>query len=300
MNRSDERAARGYAACERATRRVAANFALGIHLLPPARRRALSAVYWFSRAADDIADAPGDPGNSGARQARLEALRARLEAALAGRPANVCWAALADATTRFAVPPHHYHELLDGVARDLTGARYPDWAALRGYCYGVAGVIGLISLRIFGGPIGGGGRPVAEAAAEELGYALQLTNILRDLREDAARGRWYLPLDECERFGVTPAAVATGRPGPGFEALIGAQVERARAFYAAGPVLARQLPRASRACPAALAGVYRGILERIAAAPRAALVEPVRLSSTEKIARGLAAAGRALWAGRAQ
>ncbi|MFN2383056.1 MAG: phytoene/squalene synthase family protein [Gemmatimonadota bacterium] len=296
MNPPDARAARGYAICERATRRAAANFALGIRLLPPARRRALSAVYWFSRAADDIADAAEA---SDWRRARLEALRARLDGALAGRPANACWAALADATVRYAVPPHYYHELLDGMARDLAPTRYANWPALRHYCYGVAGVIGLISLRVFGGPEAGSRRSAAEAAAEALGYGLQLTNILRDLREDAVRGRWYLPLDECERFGVTAAAVAAGRPGPGFEALIAAQVERARACYAAGPVLARHLPRATRACPAALAGVYRGILESVAAAPRAALVERVRLPPAEKLVRGLAAAGRAVWASEA-
>lgn len=278
----------GYAACMAETRDAAKNFWLGIRLLPPARRRALSAVYWFSHRADEAVDGDGSVSH---RAARLQAMREDLERALAGDPPDPCWAALGDATSRFAIPRDLYRRLIDGVARDLEPARFEDWESLRGYCYGVASVVGLIGLRVFGGA----GRD-AEAAAEEIGYALQLTNILRDVREDARRGRWYLPLDESARFGVTSAAVAAGRAEPGFEALVAATAERARAFYAAGPLLYRRLPRATRACPAALVGVYRGLLERIAAAPRATLAGRVRLGAAPKLARGLAGAAFSMWA----
>jgi phytoene synthase len=215
------------------------------------------------------------------RRARLEDVRAELRRALAGEAAEPRWAAFADAARRYSVPDALFHQLLDGVALDLEPARYADWAALRAYCHGVAGVVGLIALRVFGGS------PEAERDAADLGYALQLTNILRDLREDAARGRWYLPLDETARFGVLPEAVAEGRAGPGFDSLVGLQVERARALYTAAPRLVRRLPRSTRACPAALAGVYRGILERIADDPRAPLRGRVELRRPALLARGL-------------
>jgi phytoene synthase len=288
--------AAGYAECEAVTRRTARNFALGIWLLPPDRRRALAAVYWFARCADDAVDAPGDPAQ---RRARLASVRSELDRTLAGEPPAAPWAALAEATTRWAITADLYHQLVDGVARDLDPARFPDWKSLRQYCHGVAGVVGLVALRIFAGR--GDGAPGAAALdpavqrdAARLGYGLQLTNILRDLREDATRGRWYLPLDESERFGVSAAAVATGAAEPGFEALVALQVERARELYNAGPRLVRRLPRATRACPAALTGVYRGILERIAAEPRAILHGRVALPAAGKLARGLAAAARAV------
>ncbi len=278
----------GYEACQAEARRVAGNFWLGIRLLPPARRRALAAVYWFSRRADDAVDGEGATGH---RRAALDAVRADLEHSLAGAPPGPEWAALGDATSRFGVSPRLYRRLLDGVARDLAPEPFADWDSLRSYCFGVASIVGLIGLRIFGGD----GRD-AEEAAEELGYALQLTNILRDLREDAGRGRWYLPLDDSARFGVTREAVAAGRAEPGFDALVLATAERARAFYGAGPRLYRRLPRSTRACPAALAGVYRGLLERISVAPRATLDGRVRLAAPRKVARGLAGAAASMWA----
>lgn len=281
-------AAAGYAACLRAADRAGSSFSLGMRLLPAERRRALAAIYWFAHRADEAVDAPASSGAD-----RLAAVRADLAETLGGRPPGPEWAALADAAARWDVPPELLHALVDGVARDLDPAAFADWPALRTYCWGVAGTVGLIALRLFGGS-----GPDSEAAAEDTGYAFQLTNILRDLREDAGRGRWYLPLDECARFGVTAADVAVGAPGPGFEALVAFQAERARGLYAAVPRLTRALPRSTRACPAALAGVYRGLLERVAADPRAALRHPVRLSTVGKAGRALAAAGGALLAPR--
>lgn len=276
----------GYAACEVAVHRRAANFSLGIRLLPPDRRRALSAVYWFASGADDAID---DDAPRPVRRERLEAIRERLDQSLAGDPPEARWAALSDAVRRWDVDPALLHALLDGIARDLAPVRHESWEELREYCWGVASTVGLIGLAVFGGR-----GPEAEREAEELGYALQLTNVLRDLREDAVRGRWYLPLDESDRYGVRAEDVAAGRPGPGFEALMAFQVERARALYAAAESLCRRLPLSTRACPAALAGVYRGLLERIAADPRAVLRGRVRLAAPAKAARGLGAAGRAL------
>lgn len=280
--------AAGYAACERATRRAAANFALGIRLLPLDRRRALSTFYWFASLADDTVDGGGTLPE---RRAGLDRVRDRLEAALAGAPADARWAALADAVERYAVPAPLLHTLIDGVARDLDPVPFPDWPALRSYCWEVASVVGLVSLRVFGGS----GRD-AEHAAERLGYALQLTNILRDLKEDGEEGRWYLPMDETRRFGVDPVEVRSGTGSAGFEPLFRHQVERARAFYAEGAALYRWLPSSTRPCPAALAAVYKGLLERMAANPRRVLRERVAIGTPHKIARAFAETARALTA----
>ncbi len=271
----------GYARCLAETRRRAANFGLGIRLLPRERRRGLSAVYWFSQRADDAADGDGPPGE---RRARLAAVRTELDRTLEGQPPSSSWAALGDTTARFRIPQGLYQELLDGVGRDLEPERYPDWRATLDYCYGVAGTVGLISLPIFGA--------VGEDArrdAIDLGAALQITNILRDLREDARRGRWYLPLDLSERYAVRPEGVAEGSPGPGFEALVLAAAEEARRLYGAAPRLSNRLPRSTRACPVSLAAVYRGLLERIAADPAAVLRERVRAPGPAKLVRALGA-----------
>jgi phytoene synthase len=278
--------AAGYAACERATRRAAANFSLGIRLLPARRRRALSSLYWFFHLADEIVDGEAPPDE---RRSGLVRVRDDLDAALAGAPPDARWAALADAIARYGVPPDLLHALIDGVARDLETVEYADWEALRSYCWSVAAVVGLASLRVFGGS-----GPEAERAAERMGYALQLTNILRDVREDAGRGRWYLPQDETRRFGVDPERVLAGAAGPGFEPLFLYQVERARALYDEGAKLYRMLPASTRPCPAALASVYRGLLERMAADPSRVLRERVSLSAPEKLGRALAGTARAL------
>ncbi|HUP19293.1 MAG TPA: squalene/phytoene synthase family protein [Gemmatimonadota bacterium] len=288
---ADPRVRAGYASCAETARRAGSSFAIGMRLLPAEPRRALAALYWFAHSADEAVDAVGSP-ELAAR--RLAAVRSDLALALGGDPPDERWAALADTVQRFAIPPALPAAILDGVARDLDGEPFADWDALRVYCWGVAGAVGLASLRIFGGE-----GAEAERAAEETGYAFQLTNILRDLGEDAGRGRWYLPLDESARFGVSPGDVAAGRPGAGFPALVAFQAERARAFYGAVPRLCARLPRSTRACPAALAGVYRGLLERVAADPATALTRRVRLSTPAKAARAFAAAGRALLGSRA-
>ncbi len=279
--------AAGYEACEADTRRWAHNFGLGIRLLPPTRRRALSAVYWFSQRADQAVDSDGTREE---KEQRLEALRGALEQSVTGEPPDPRWAALAHATDRFEIPPELYRQLLDGGASDLDPRTFEDWEAVLGYCYSVASVVGLIALRIFGGS----GRESA-AAAEEIGYALQLTNILRDVRDDAGNGRWYLPLEESDRFGVTAAAVAQGRAESGFDALVHSVTERTRRYYSAGPRLYRRLPRSTRACPAALVGVYRGLLERIAADPKSTLRGEVRLAGTSKLRSGLGSAAAAMF-----
>lgn len=279
--------AAGYAACEADTRRWAHNFGLGIRLLPPNRRRALSAVYWFSQRADQAVDSDGTREE---KERRLATMRDALEQSMTGKPPDEQWAALAHATHRFEVPPELYRQLLESVASDLDPRTFPDWDAVLSYCYGVASVVGLIALRIFGGT----GRESA-TAAEELGYALQLTNILRDVRDDAGHGRWYLPLDETDRFGVTAAAVAQGRAEAGFDALIRSVADHARRYYGAGPRLYRQLPHSTRACPAALVGVYRGLLERIAADPKSTLRGEVRLATPSKLRSGLGSAAAAMF-----
>lgn len=276
----------GYLACEADTRRWARNFWLGIRLLPRRRRQALSAIYWFSQSADRAVDHGGPPDD---RRRRLAEFRTMLDRMPDDEIGDPRWIALADATDRYAIPKRLLHELLDGVGADLEPTRYETWPAVLEYCYGVAGVVGLISLRIFGGA-----GPASEKAAVELGYALQLTNILRDLREDAARDRWYLPVEETSRFAVTPAAVARGEAEPGFEPLVMTVCERARGHYRAGADLYHRLPRSTRACPAALVGVYRGLLERIAANPTSSLSATVHHGAISKLVWGLGHVGGAM------
>jgi 15-cis-phytoene synthase len=268
--------AAAYRHCEQVTRKEARNFSYGIRLLPPAKRRALSAVYAFSRRIDDIGDGslPAD-----AKLAMLDEARAAA-ADPAGYPHDPTLVGLADAATRFPIPLSAFGELIDGCAADVRGTPYATFDELLHYCRCVAGSIGRLSLGVFGAS----DPRVAERLADSLGVALQLTNILRDIREDHARGRVYLPAEDIERFGCE---LVPGRPGaaadPGrFAELVRFEAERARGWYTTGLRLLPLLDRRSCACTAAMAGIYLRLLERIAADPGAAISGRVSLPAREK------------------
>jgi len=254
------RAAHRHAA--RSVRRVAGNFYYPFLLLPPSKRRAVYAVYGFCRRADDIADGPGTAAE---RRAQLDAYRQQLTQALAGRPAGLGWLALADAVRSSRLTPAHLHTVIDGCAADCAPLRIATGADLERYCYGVAGVVGLLSCEIFQSVRPGD--PAVPALAVRLGFAMQLTNVLRDLREDAQRGRCYLPDEDLGRFGCCRSTLADPpQPGPAgdpMRRLMRFEVDRAReAFDAARPLIPR-LHRDARGCPAALAAVYRRLLAAI-------------------------------------
>jgi phytoene synthase len=280
-----------YARCEAITREQAANFYYGIRLLSGERRRAMCAVYAFARRVDDIGDGTLDS----ARKADLldeqqKAVVARAGGESAGDPVMV---ALADARTRFPLPMDALGELVEGVRMDVVGTTYQSFEDLLPYCRRVAGTIGRLCLAIFG--MRDPSQAVrAERLADELGVALQLTNILRDVREDAEGGRIYLPAEELAARGLPgedPAALAAAvaaAAGPqalqreDFVALVGFEAARAREWFERGMELAPLLDRRSAACLLAMAGIYRRLLERIDADPAAILAGRVSLPAREK------------------
>ncbi len=265
-----------YRECERITWSQARNFAYGIRLLPPPKRRALAVVYAFARRIDDIGD-----GALPAEQkiTALEAARGQVLDLTAPPADDAVLVALADVQRSFPIPMPAFGELIDGCVADVRGHSYQTFEDLHWYCRCVAGSIGRLSLGIFGA-----GRDPEQATqlADSLGVALQLTNILRDIREDAELGRVYLPAEDLAKFDCDPAVLGQPDPTPGFLRLVEFEAERARDWYATGWKLLALLDRRSAACTGAMAGIYRHLLERISADPGAVLRGRVSLSGREK------------------
>jgi 15-cis-phytoene synthase len=278
---TDVRAA--YRHCEQVTRTQARNFSYGIRLLPPAKRRALSAVYAFARRIDDIGDGTLPAADKLAALGEARAAVAALETAGAGASSgDLVLVALTDAASRRPVPLSAFAELIEGCEADVRGTVYTTFAELEHYCTCVAGSIGRLSLGVFGSSA----PAVAEPLADALGIALQLTNILRDIREDLGNGRVYLPAEDLERFG---AGLAPGRPADSLEGdralhdVIRFEAGRAFAWYAKGLRLLPLLDRRSAASAGAMAGIYLRLLEQIGSDPAAALRERQSLSGKAKV-----------------
>lgn len=285
-----------YTYCEAVTGQQARNFSYGIRLLPPGKRRAMSALYAFSRRVDDIGDGPL---GARAKEARLGDARALLDRIRAGTvtedDTDPVAVALGHAAHRYPIPLAALDELIDGVLMDVRGRTYRTWDELQEYCRCVAGAVGRLSLGVFGTATGpgtapGNGGPTgawrsARAAeyADTLGLALQLTNILRDIREDAACGRSYLPTEDLDKFGCS-GGFHTDSPPPGadFAGLVHFEVRRARTLFDEGYTLLPMLDRRSGACVAAMAGIYQRLLDRIAHDPLAVLRGRVSLAPREK------------------
>ncbi|MCL7375360.1 presqualene diphosphate synthase HpnD [Streptomyces sp. 35G-GA-8] len=273
-----------YSYCEAVTGQQARNFAYGIRLLPAEKRQAMSALYALSRRVDDIGDGTLAPE---AKQARLDDTRALLERVRKGAvdedDTDPVAVALTDAARRFPIPLGGLDELIDGVLMDVRGDTYETWDDLKAYCRCVAGAIGRVSLGVFGTTPGAPGAERAAEYADTLGLALQLTNILRDVREDAGNGRTYLPSDDLAKFGCSAGFhSATPAAGADFAGLVHFEVRRARALFAEGLRLLPMLDRRSGACVAAMAGIYRRLLDRIARDPGAVLRGRVSLPGREK------------------
>ncbi len=269
-----------YQHCEQITRTQARNFSYGIRLLPAGKRRALSAVYAFARRVDDIGD------GSLAAPDKLAALAAaRASVAALSEPDGDTYAdpvlvALADAGRRFAIPLGAFGELIDGCEADVRGRRYAAFGELHHYCRCVAGSIGRLSLGVFGCEDVAVAAPLADA----LGVALQLTNILRDVREDYGAGRVYLPAEDLERFGavLVPGDSKSRLADSRLEDVVRFEAERARGWYATGLQLMPMLDRRSAACAGAMAGIYFRLLGHISASPAEALQRRLSLSAREK------------------
>ncbi|MFD7097676.1 presqualene diphosphate synthase HpnD [Streptomyces xanthophaeus] len=277
-----------YSYCEAVTGSQARNFAYGIRLLPTDKRHAMSALYAFSRRVDDIGDGTLAPG---AKLARLEETRALLDRIRSGGieedDTDPVAVALTHAARRFPIPLGGLDELIDGVLMDVRGETYETWDDLKVYCRCVAGAIGRLSLGVFGtaattGPAAADASRAAEYA-DTLGLALQLTNILRDVREDASNGRTYLPAEDLAKFGCSEGFGSTRPPaGADFAGLVHHEVRRARALFTEGYRLLPLLDRRSGACVAAMAGIYRRLLDRIEREPGAVLRGRVSLPPHEK------------------
>jgi phytoene synthase len=270
-------AERAYAEVERLTRRRARNFAYGIMVLPREKRRAIAAIYAYARLVDDVAD--GDlPVEE--KRTRLEALRARLDAS-AGDDAT--FVALADARRRFAIPADALRAVADGALQDLEQVRYATFDELHGYCTKVAGAVGVACVAVYGSD--------DVERAETLGVALQLINIIRDVREDWELGRVYLPQDELSSFGVSEDDIAARNTSGAWHPLMSFQAERARAYLQDGLGLLGSLDSRSALCVSTFAGLYRATLDRIEERGFDVFDGPPHLSALTK----LRIVGQGLW-----
>ncbi len=266
-----------YAYCRRLARRRARNFYYSFLLLDAERRGAMCALYAFNRVCDDISDEPGRYGYPSPAQA-IDDWREQLDAALEGRrPGHPIWPAFHDTVQRFGIPPRYFHEMIDGVRSDLEPRPFETFDELRRYCYQVASAVGLSILHVFGFT-----SPEALPLAEKCGLAFQLTNILRDVREDARMGRIYLPAEDLRRFGVDPAALRDGTADEAFRRLMRFEAARARRYYEESEPLVGLVNPGSRAALWALIRIYRRLLERIEASGYDVLRRRVGLPAWEK------------------
>jgi phytoene synthase len=289
-----------YDRCEAITKAQAANFYYGIRLLARERRRAMCAAYAFARRIDDIGDGELAHERKLALLDEAAGQLAELErTGVSPDSSDAVLVALADAHVRFALPAGAMGELIDGVRMDVEGVSYERFEELVLYCRCVAGAIGRVCLAIFAtrGAAAESDRAQIESLADDLGVALQLTNILRDVREDAENGRIYLPGEDLRRFGVaveldgdgamersaTRLAGLAAEQGASLTELVRFEAERAEQWFERGLLLVPQLDRRSAACVSAMAGIYHRLLERIAADPAAALRSRTSLSGSEKV-----------------
>lgn len=260
--------------CRLMARREAKNFYWGFISLPPERRVAVYALYGFARQVDDEVDTAGRPH----LESSLERHRQRVRDCMRGEGTDPVTMVLARAVRRYGIPEQELQALIDGVRADLTQTRYATWADLEGYCRLVASTIGRMCVRIFSFE-----DPAALERADELGIALQLTNILRDVKEDGQMGRVYLPGEDLRRFGVAEDDLLRGEPGPGWEALVDFETRRARDYFTSGLRVADMIPRRAAACVRTMAGIYQRILGKVEREPRLPLGGRASLSPAEKL-----------------
>ncbi|HXP98666.1 MAG TPA: presqualene diphosphate synthase HpnD [Solirubrobacteraceae bacterium] len=271
--RESVRVERAYAHCESLTRAAAANFYYGIRLLPREKRAAICAVYAFARRVDDIGDGHIEPGEKfGLLDAATQSLQH-----LSTDSSDLVLVALADSRWRFTLPVESLLDLIAGVRMDVEGATYESFDDLLVYCRRVAGSIGRLCLAIFGA------REYKRAAAlaDDLGVAMQLTNILRDLQEDAEHGRVYLPREDLVRYSLSTDGRYEGEEGQ-LDAFTRFQVHRADEWFEQGIELVGLLDRRSAACVLAMSGIYRRVLERIRRDPERARASRASLPAWEK------------------
>jgi len=262
-----------YAYCRNVAKSRAKNFYYSFVLLDPDRKNAMCAVYAFMRYCDDLSDEPG------ATHSAMDRWSEALTEALAGRPdSSPVWPAFLDAVQRYRIPHEYFHDMIRGVASDLEQQEIRTFDDLYRYCYRVASVVGLTIIHIFGFT-----SPEALPLAEKCGIAFQLTNILRDVREDSELGRSYLPGEDLERFGVTGDDLRAGTRSERFGALMEFEIARAQQYYRESRPLLGLVQPQTRASLWALITIYSSLLDRIAESHYDVLRRRISLGVTEKI-----------------
>ena len=262
-----------YDFCRAIAHRYGANFSVGFRFLPRVKRRAVYAAYAFCRWADDIADEPGDDVLR-----RLDAWQAELDRCYAGQPSHPITVALADALHHFAIPRSAFAALIDGCRQDVVKHRYETFDELLHYCELVATSISDISLAIFGHRT-----EAAIGYGRNLATALQLTNVTRDVGDDLARGRIYLPAEELRRFGVAEAELVARTESDRMRQLIAFQIDRAESYFRAAEPLLGELSADARFPVLLMGGVYATVLARLRRDPLLVLRRRLSLSRFEKI-----------------
>jgi phytoene synthase len=265
-----------YAYCRAVAKKRARNFYYSFVLLPPEKKNAMCAIYAFMRYCDDLSDEPG------ATRAAMNRWRQALTDALAGHPdGNPAWPGFLDSVARYAIPREYFYEMIEGVASDLEPRTIATFEQLYQYCYRVASVVGLTIVHIFGFQ-SEESRTAALPLAEKCGIAFQMTNILRDVREDADLGRIYLPAEDLVRFGVSGEDLKYGRRTEQFGRLMEFEMERARSYYQESAPLLNLIAAKSRPSLWALIAIYSKLLDRVAESHYDVLARRVSLSSAEK------------------
>jgi 15-cis-phytoene synthase len=278
-----------YSVCRHIARSAAKNFYYGFLVLPARKRNALSAVYAFMRHADDISDDPAIPAEQ--RREKLEEWLEALRHVIDGeRTDDPVLFALADSQKRFKIPLELLEQLVRGTEMDLPASsshrspsasrqlQYETFDQLYDYCYHVASVVGLVCIRIFGYR-----DPRAEKLAEETGVAFQLTNILRDVKEDTALGRVYLPREDFARLGIEVHALTNGSAPASVRPLLELEAQRAREYYKSAEELLPLIDEDSRGALWTLVEIYRRLLEKIVARNYDVFSDRVVLSTAEKL-----------------
>jgi len=279
-----------YAQCVALTKERARNFHFAFSVLPPERYRGICALYAFTRTADDISDDETEPQRA---LAAAQAWRAALDCALAGGSSTPAaepgcaglhvaayelLPAVADTMRRYRIPPLYMHELIAGTEMDARQKRYETWEDTYRYCYRVASVIGIMTIHVFGFD-----DPRGIPLAEKTGIAFQMTNILRDLAEDAGRGRIYLPLEDLRALGVSEEELLAAKDTPAIRGLVKFETERTKEYYLAGPALLPLVAKESRDALGSLVAIYRRLLEEIERRKYDVLSSRVTLSKAEKL-----------------
>ena len=242
--------------CQQKAAASGSSFYYSFLFLPPPRRRAITALYAFCREVDDVVDEVHD---AGVAEAKLAWWRQEIARTFHATPAHPVAQALVPVVREFGMAEEHFHTIIDGMAMDLAQVRYLDFASLEIYCHRVAGVVGLLSAEIFGYT-----NPATRGYARDLGVAFQLTNICRDVGEDARRGRIYLPQEDLTRFGVAPSSLLRAEYSPAFGELMRFEFDRARGWYDKAMAQLPAEDRVAQRTGLVMAAIYRTLLDEIA------------------------------------